>query len=346
MTMTTNTHTKKKAVAYHCPTTVILIDDNEKFLKNLIPSLSQSKAVYRPFTDPKAALKFFLKEYESNDLIKRCIEQEEDPSRWHRNIDINIKPIRDAVYNPKRFEHVTVLVVDHDMPEMNGLDLCRELTDFPIKKILLTGVASDRQAIHAFNEGVIDAFINKTSPDMENLLNEKIQDLARKQLEEETKIVIDNIVYPRPGYEASCLGESVFVDLLDEIIEKNNICEYYLSEENGSYVMFDELGKPSWLVIKDKDEMEADYYLADDSKIKPSAEVLKGLKDRTLIVSMFDRVDEETPAVEWKTKGLLHSATPLKGRSETYYYAYIKNPDAHTLAHDKIVSFRDYQEQM
>jgi CheY-like chemotaxis protein len=336
---------KHKALAYYCPTTVILVDDNEAFLENATSFLAKDKALYRTFNDPKKALEFLTKEYQANDLIQQCIDQELDPNRGHRNIDISLAPIRKALYNPKRFEHVTVLVVDHDMPTMSGLELCSSLENFPIKKILLTGVASDQQAISAFNGGLIDAFINKNARDMEEKLNDKIIELSAKQLEEETSIVIDNLTYPRPGYEASCLNDKAFVDLLNKIIKENNICEYYLSEENGSYVMLDEQGKPSWLVIKDKDEMETDYFMAEDSNQRASEKVVQGLKECKLIVHMFDKEDEETPPVDWEAKGLLHPATALKGREETYYYAYIDKPDAHKLNHDKLVSFRAYQEQ-
>lgn len=337
---------KQKALAYFCPTTVMLVDDNEGFLKSTIPLLSKDKAIYRTFTDPTKVYEYLMENYQGNDLMQQCVDQETDPNRGHRNVDITLAPIREAIYDPKRFEHVSVLVVDHDMPEMNGLDLCRQLSDFPIKKILLTGVASDQQAIAAFNEGVIDAFITKSSEGMEQILNDKIQELSHKQLEEETSIVIENLTYPRPGYEPSCLGDPAFVSMFGEIVHENKICEYYLSEENGSYMFFDELGKPSWLVIKDKDEMESDFYLADDSKEQPSQEILNGLKDCKMIVHMFDKIDESTPATQWEQKGLLHPAKALKGREETYYYAYIDNPDAHNIGKDKIVSFRAYQEQL
>ncbi len=340
---------KNKAVAYFHPTTVILVDDNKDLIESIGCIIDQGGMSRKEFANPILAYDFLASKHAQYNLAQQCVDQETDPDSDARNVNINITSIKDGVYNPKRFEHITVLVVDHDMPEMSGIDLCRKLKDYPIKKILLTGVATDKQAVDAFNEGLIDGYISKNDDNMEEKLAQAIAELHRKQLEEESAIIVNNLIYPRPGYEKSCLSEEVFINLLDELVQKHNICEYYLSTEYGSYVLFDEQGTPSWLVIKDEAEMQGDHLLAEDdsSTWRPaSTEIINALKDRKLVLHTFSKDEGRVEAAEWEAKGFLHPATPLQGSEETYYYAYITNPDAHPIDKDKLLSFEAYKEQL
>lgn len=52
-----------------------------------------------------------------------------------------------------------IVVLDYDMKEMNGLDLASRV--YCVGKILLTGEATQAQALNAFNAGIIDRFVQK-----------------------------------------------------------------------------------------------------------------------------------------------------------------------------------------
>ena len=61
--------------------------------------------------------------------------------------------------------HVAVIVCDHVMPEKSGVDWMAELNAderFPhTRKLLLTGLATHRDTIHAINEADIDMYLEK-----------------------------------------------------------------------------------------------------------------------------------------------------------------------------------------
>lgn len=61
----------------------------------------------------------------------------------------------------RRFRVTTVVVLDHSMPQMTGINFVEKLERTPAKRILLTGQAEPSVAIDAFNEGLIDKFIPK-----------------------------------------------------------------------------------------------------------------------------------------------------------------------------------------
>ncbi len=84
--------------------------------------------------------------------------------RDRRIIDLDIPAIHREIYNSKRFLENTVLVIDYAMPVMHGMEVCKELSHLPIKKLMLTGEADDKLAVQAFNQKLINKFIRKGGP--------------------------------------------------------------------------------------------------------------------------------------------------------------------------------------
>ena len=63
------------------------------------------------------------------------------------------------------------------MPKMTGVEFCRAIRGLPVKTILLTGKASLETAISAFNEGVIDCFLQKQDSNVSTALRREIKRL-------------------------------------------------------------------------------------------------------------------------------------------------------------------------
>jgi CheY-like chemotaxis protein len=327
------------------PTTIAFVDDNKRYLSKTTIKLDKHNAVYKCLSDAKEACEYLEKHAAYPEFLQRCISHEIDPARFHRNIDINILPIREEFYNPHRFAVVSVLLIDQEMPSLKGLEICERFKNAPFKKILLTGEVDDKQAIEAFNRGVIDQYVPKNADNFYTTINNAIAEQQQAYMQEATAAISLGLVQPREGYEPSILSDEEFIKVFDKIIKNNKICEFYLSEDNGSYVLFDATGKPSWLAVKDLDEMESDFYMAEDSPEPPTQDIIKGLEQRKLLVHMFTREEDVLPAKDWESRGIVYPAKELHGQQQSYYYAYIDKPDAHALQHDKITSFREYEAQ-
>jgi CheY-like chemotaxis protein len=334
----------KKALACYLPTTVILIDDDLAYLQNVRAELDKTIAAYKIFNDPVEA-KEYINQHPQHDFVQKLVSQETDPDRGQRDININLAPLWEEVYNPERFEAISVIIADQEMPELKGLELLADIEDNAIKKILLTGMTSDKQAIEAFNKGVIDKFINKDTDNFQMVLQNAIEELLQQRTQEKTGIIVDNLAYPRPGYEPSPLTDPVFVDFLKKLIKEKQATEFYLFEENGSYVFFDFSGKPTWLTVRLDEEMESDYLAADEADTPVDPDIVEKLKNKSLIVQTFTKDELKSAPSQWKSKGMLHPAQKIEGGKQTYYYAYIENVNADGIDRDKLVSFRDYLER-
>ena len=65
-----------------------------------------------------------------------------------------------------RYALTRVVVVDFSMPEMDGLQVLGELTEWQGSRVMLTGQADEQVAVKAFNRGLIEQFVPKQLPEM------------------------------------------------------------------------------------------------------------------------------------------------------------------------------------
>ena len=75
-----------------------------------------------------------------------------------------------------------LVVVDHDLPGMSGLDLCKELLNegIPLPLVILTGKGSEALAVEALKAGVDDYMIKDPGQGYLDLLQVVLPDVVRK----------------------------------------------------------------------------------------------------------------------------------------------------------------------
>lgn len=333
------------SVCYY-PTTVMFVDDDAKYLHKLELLIDTQKASCKLFSNAKEALEW-LKKHEPSPFTKRCIERPEESAFDHRNIDIDVRKIWHEMHNLKRFEEISVLVVDYAMPGLSGLEFakqCRQFKKSPFKILMLTGEADEALAVQAFNDKVIDKFLRKNTPNFEAALNAAINELQEQYFYDLSQLVIDSLTKDPEHPMINWLDEPVFFKLFDEIFKKHHLTEYYLTDAFGSYMFLDFEGKPSWLVVKSEDEMYAAHETADMADDPVPEEILQAMKNRELVLYLHERGGLSDDIDELKRS--LHPATKLTGNKSTYYYSYIDNPKAYKIDLDKVLSYKAYREQL
>src|SRR3989338_6754636 len=125
---------KNMGVCYF-PTAVVFIDDNRRYLDNIQIQLNMKQAWYRFFNDPINAIEY-LKRQKTDQFLNRAFTYLRADHHDHRLVDINIPVINLEMYNQKRFDRASVVVVDYAMPSMRGDELCRQLKGLGLKIIL------------------------------------------------------------------------------------------------------------------------------------------------------------------------------------------------------------------
>ena len=323
---------------FHFPTTVAFVDDNQQFLSNLSLQLD-SRLAYRLYHSPFSALVALNGSDQAPPVVERFFSlyrYRGDQSQSRHVIDVSLDMIHREVHNEHRFEQVSVVVVDYDMPEIDGLEFCRSLKNKSIKKILLTGKADEQTAVRAFNEKTIDRFIRKQDDDVMAQLKHAIDELQRDHFEQVEHMLTDALSVGSHKF----LRDPGFAERFDQICAGMGIVEHYLCCAPDGILMLDMGGAAYLLIVQNEEMMRGHYEIAYDQNAPE--ELLAQLRGGRSLPYFWKTAGNYSPAYEdWQP--CLHPATEFKGR-DWYLYAVVKNPGAFNLKY--VFPYGDYLERL
>lgn len=298
---------------FYFPTTTLLLDDNKEFLNSLYLKLSQTEAVTIA-QHSQDAFELIKNSFSVSHIVNNCFTNKgEQFNEEDENIHVNLGSIHEQLNNPKRFSIISTLVIDYDMPDMNGLEFCRLLKKekSSVQILMLTGVATNRIAVDAFNEGIIDKFIIKGSTDTIKEVGLALAALKQKYFEKETAVLKNALILRR----TCALTNDAYLELLKHFQINHQIEEYYLLDYVGSYIGFDKNGQSFTLLVKDTHELESYCAIATEHDI--SRDLVEQLQKKQVMPYFLSEADYQNPPSEWHR--FLCSIAPLDTRQHYYY---------------------------
>lgn len=302
-----------KTCCFFYPTTVVIVDDNYAFLENLPDNLEDS-INYQLYTSPQKALDD-LKSIDNHMQSVDDFLEVTDDLVTGESIGVNIAKIKQLAEDNKRHQIPSVIIVDHDMPEMSGIALCQKLSSFNFKKIMLTGSGEQNLAIDAFNEGIIDKFISKSDPEVFEKINQAVREMQQNYFADMSAPLISSIA----ASTATFLKHERFLDFFEKLIAKNNITEFYLQDAMGSFLLKGNKGQYSWLLVQS--EQEIDNYLSVAKDHDASSEIIDAIANKQKLLCLLTEDDFSQPVSNWNRYLYdMHLIDDAPG----YYYAYIE----------------------
>lgn len=300
---------------------VCFIDDDPHITAALTMIFTDSH-ICRAFNSSRDALTFLQAYQAPLANIQFTSSNDQDDSYYPERAAsyLNIKAIADLSNISERGQEIAVLIIDQQMPELSGLELCKLIQHTPMKKILLTGDTRHEQAIEAFNDGLIDVFVDKGHKNLAQILEAHVKKLSYQYFLEKTmrlKIFMKN-------EKEKPLSSEVFYNFFNKYCIENNICEYYLIDKCGSFLMIDNNQQVSYLVIMSNKDIQEFIDLNIDSADIPTKNLLLQMEKHQLLP--FFGVNKECWQVDMKQwRKFFYPATLLPGQ-EFFTYAIIKRP--------------------
>ena len=238
------------------PTKIVLLDDNSIFLKNLYSSLPKNFnfCLFDHINEAYDCIKNASLGFNASEFMRL-----KDGN--HLNIDsydYELPKIQTIFERKERLDVISVIVVDFDMPSMNGIDFLKKISDQKCKKILLTGFAGEKIAVQAFNDKTIDYFVKKEDDNMLDVLTNIIRKAQKEFFQESSKGLLEIL---KKDYEGcSPLFDPKFSIFHEKLCESNNIVEHYLLDSMGSSLMINASGEKYVLYVQNQDLLTS-YYL-------------------------------------------------------------------------------------
>lgn len=314
---------------YYYPTQVVMIDDNKSFLNAFCFELEETQP-YRLFGFADEALAYIqsdnIEAARSSHILKNAYQ-----SSAHKNKSSQVlSEILNFLSYKKRFNELSVLIVDYYMPTMNGVVFCEQVKQHPAKKIILTGHGDEKIAVDAFNDGLIHRYILKSQYDVAEQVINTINELQHQYFSHHVDVVKESLK------DVCFILDTVFIKYFNEITNKQHIVEYYLVPSIG-YLMLDKKGNFYLLLVQTNDDVNTHYEVASDQGA--SSEFLDALTAKTKI-SYFP-TEDGLYRQGADMKNCLFPATKVDGEIP-YYCAIVENPNLPHLDSEKIVSYDDF----
>lgn len=230
---------------YFHPTTVVMVDDNEAFLRSLTLELPAGIAC-RGFTNPEEALEFLNEPIELEPLVDRCFTL--DRSRDSEAvIHLDLSVIEQEINYLQRFRRVSVVLVDYAMPSLDGMRFCELMTDPYARRAMLTGVADEKLAVEAFNAGLIHRFIPKHKATAVEVVVAFIAELQRDYFNQYQARLKTALAIDPPGF----LVEPLIAIRVRRLMQEQDIAEYYLVNDPPGFLMLRGNGSVVRLLLLD-----------------------------------------------------------------------------------------------
>lgn len=227
----------------HHPTSVMIIDDSINFLKATIAMLADEYMSIIPYDSPNNALNFIENVYNTNQInLKEYIYNYDNYC-----IFAGYK----MIYSKLRFSLISSIFTDYEMPGITGLDFLKKIKEKDIFKVMLTGIVTDTMAQSILEKNFIQYFIRKNNF---NFQNEIVHAM------ELGSIKFENIFYTSVNSILKNINNVDFnlpaklCEFVNKIIKKKNIIEYYIIDDNGSFLFIDKDDNVSSIFVYNKND--------------------------------------------------------------------------------------------
>lgn len=317
---------------YH-PIRVIFLDDSRAFLDALDLEFDTELNMLT-LTNPDTALQIIEMHSENiSQSVFKLMNDVDADTTTNRVIGYEVGNILSVIYNKIRFDHAAILVVDYEMPEINGLEFCQKLKDRKIFRIMLTAEADKDTAINAFNSGLIDKFILKTHKDLYSEITLAVQELTERYFKDASNSIING----QSSIGALFSNES-YHQLFAKVVSEVQPVEYYLVDNSGSFVFFDIDANPTWLIVRHNKEIDEQLDLLQGYDLP--LEVIEFVAKKEKILFLLSEREYKKPIAEW-----INHMFDSKKLDNNYYYSIVRGQLTDSIDWGRVVSYSAYKDE-
>ena len=148
---------------YHRPSALVFLDDETPYLEMLAMVLPQDWCIrfHTRMRDYLAQITAQALQWEDD-----VAQQQDIIDQWYKGKALPGLVLDYWRTQNHRYGLPSIAVVDYAMPAGNGLEVLRASPPWPPYRVLLTGKADEHTAVAAFNDGLIDRYVTKQTPDL------------------------------------------------------------------------------------------------------------------------------------------------------------------------------------
>ena len=291
---------------YHRLSAVVFLDDETPYLEMLAMVLPQDWPIrfYTRMDDFLAQMNHDTQLWEDDVALHQSMV-----NQWYAGKSLPSMVMDYWRSSARRHGLTNIAVVDYAMPAANGLEVLKVSPAWPMYRVLLTGKADEYTAVAAFNDGLIDRFVTKQTPDLVQRLTQVMGQLQHASLDMHDGIW-RNIL--RRGQLMALQDRAVQLELKNWV-KTNDCVEYVVLTEPFGLLALDSTGMAHWLQFEMHKDISHAVELAKVAGL--DAQTLEGLAQGQLLTDLewthalgSTAAPQAAPAMAWGTGGHLIAA--------------------------------------
>ncbi len=302
---------------YYHPTTVCFIDDNYGFLHSLALDLPEDWC-FISYLSPEEALAAVNEPNPLPPLVERCMNVEGSLVEGGA-IRMDLAVLEREMQLVERFARISVLMIDYAMPTLDGLEFAAAIKDRHMKKILLTGVADEKTAVAAFNEGLIDRYVPKARLAKLSGVIPYVKEMQHAYFEQYRSQLVGALALNPPAF----LEEPALSAPFEAILSTHDIVEYYLATEPCGYLLLQRDGTLFRMLILDEAERQAQ--LATMQRCGAPAGLIDAVRGGRNLCYLFEHPEHYAAHEPFPWEEFVYPVQRVDGR-QTWYLSIV--PDA------------------
>jgi CheY-like chemotaxis protein len=240
---------------YHRPSALVFLDDETPYLEMLAMVLPREWCIrfHTRTRDYLAQIRAQAQQWEDD-----IAHHQEIINQWYKG-----KPLPGLMLDYWRLQNQryglpSIAVVDYAMPAANGLEVLKVSPPWPPHRVLLTGKADEHTAVAAFNDGLIDRYVTKQTPDLVQQLISALRQQYGAPLDFHEG-VWRNVV--RRSQQLALQDRAVQLALA-EWLKQHHCVEYVIFPEPFGLLALDNMGHAHWLQLEMYKDLAAAVDLA------------------------------------------------------------------------------------
>jgi|GEM_PF-818643 len=339
MPASTQSPAARRALAlppYYHPTTVCFIDDNYSFLRSIGIGMPVDSP-FLSFLSPEEAIDVVNIPNPLPPLADRCLRMDRSQPA-NPMIHIDLHALEQEIKEIERFRRISVLLIDYAMPTMTGLQFCELVADSDIKCALLTGVADEKTAVAAFNEGLIDRYIPKAGLSSTDGILPHIESLKRDYFDQYSRRLTSNLDLDPPKFMTDPAVRKTF----ERIVEEERIIEYFMVSQPFGYLMLRADGSTLRFIVMDAVEQAQNVAFALEHNAP--AQIMAQLTGAECIGFFNENPADYLGHEPYPWTEMLVPTTRLEGE-QAWYVGVLHNPPADVDFDPAVSSYNKFLER-
>ena len=303
--------------SYYYPTTLIVLDDDVDFLASFALRFSD-EPLLKIFSDPHQAIRYLFDSQLNMLPLETFIspyDGDAEPNCYNgdRLIRLRSAQVPGLLQRPERFSQASVIVVDYDMAGFNGLQVCRAISNLPVRRLLLTGKAGVETGVRALNDGLIEGYFAKQDRD---LARELRCGIARQR-----GAFFDILTSPFKAMlcadEMSFLTDASFEEILSGYSRSVRSVEHYVTYGPPGILFVADNGTASWVLVTDELGMKSHFEIAAEAD---APHELKSLFAERRVIAFFPNLGGfYSSAYRASWRNYVTPARHFKGERDWYH---------------------------